>query len=119
MAATRPVLRRASSLLPRRRRILTVRDLAYKCTAVRLSIATDFFTWTRDGALVLKCISDIFSSRYDARLQGIIQDYAEAQARLQGVSNPSGSLQNGTGLAEPKFNVDFSEYTGDWGMHPS
>ena len=57
----------------------------------------------------------MLSTRYDAKLQDIVQDYAEAQARLQGVSNPSGSLWNGTGLAEPKFNADFTEYTGNWG----
>lgn len=37
------------------------------------------------------------------------------QARLQTVSNPSGSLSDGTGLGEPKFNTDFSAFTGAWG----
>ena len=38
-----------------------------------------------------------------------------SQAKLQGVSNPSGSLSDGGGLGEPKFNVDMSAYTGAWG----
>ncbi|KAK3680732.1 glycoside hydrolase family 15 protein, partial [Podospora appendiculata] len=38
-----------------------------------------------------------------------------SQAKLQGVSNPSGSFSNGAGLGEPKFNVDLTQFTGAWG----
>ena len=75
----------------------------------------DFYTWTRDSALVFKCIVDIFSNSYDANLQVTIQDYVASQARLQGVSNPSGVLGDGTGLGEPKYNVDLSAFTAGWG----
>ncbi|KAJ9149400.1 Glucoamylase [Pleurostoma richardsiae] len=74
-----------------------------------------FYTWTRDSALVFKAIVDTFSNSYSADLQTEIQNYVAAQARLQGVSNPSGSLSDGSGLGEPKFNVDLSAYTGSWG----
>ncbi|KAI1388318.1 carbohydrate-binding module family 20 protein [Hypoxylon trugodes] len=74
-----------------------------------------FYTWTRDAALVFRAIVDRFANSYDADLQTEIQNYIIAQAKLQTVSNPSGSLSDGTGLAEPKFNVDASAFTGSWG----
>ncbi|KAI1780488.1 carbohydrate-binding module family 20 protein [Hypoxylon cercidicola] len=74
-----------------------------------------FYTWTRDAALVFKAIVDRFANSYDASLQTEIQNYITAQARLQTVSDPSGSLSDGTGLGEPKYNVDFSAFTGSWG----
>ncbi|EGX88765.1 glucoamylase I precursor [Cordyceps militaris CM01] len=74
-----------------------------------------WYTWTRDSALVFKCLVDRFTHSYDSNLQTLIQDYIAAQAKLQGVSNPSGSLSDGAGLAEPKFNVDLSAFTGPWG----
>lgn len=42
-------------------------------------------------------------------------EYIAAQAHLQGISNPSGGLSDGSGLAEPKFNVDGSAFTENWG----
>ncbi|KAK3943533.1 glycoside hydrolase family 15 protein [Diplogelasinospora grovesii] len=74
-----------------------------------------WYTWTRDSALTFKTIVDTFSNSYDANLQSEIQNYIAAQAHLQGVSNPSGSLSDGAGLGEPKFNVDLTEFTGAWG----
>ncbi|KAJ9143535.1 Glucoamylase [Coniochaeta hoffmannii] len=74
-----------------------------------------WYTWTRDSALVFKSIVDTFTNSYDANLQSEIQNYIAAQAKLQGVSNPSGSLSDGAGLGEPKFNVDLSQFTGAWG----
>lgn len=74
-----------------------------------------FYTWTRDSALTLKEVIDTFNNGYNATLQSEIQNYIVAQAIQQGVSNPSGSLSDGTGLGEPKFNVDLTEFTGSWG----
>ncbi len=51
----------------------------------------------------------------DTSLQLQIKNYISAQAHLQTVSNPSGDLSNGAGLAEPKFNVDGTAFTGPWG----
>ncbi|EJP69160.1 glucoamylase I precursor [Beauveria bassiana ARSEF 2860] len=74
-----------------------------------------WYTWTRDSALVFKCLVDRFTHSYDGSLQKLIQEYIAAQAKVQGVSNPSGSLSDGAGLAEPKFHVDLSAFTGPWG----
>ncbi|KAI0850178.1 carbohydrate-binding module family 20 protein [Daldinia vernicosa] len=74
-----------------------------------------FYTWSRDAALVFKAIIERFTNSYDASLQTQIQNYIIAQAKLQTVSNPSGSLSDGTGLGEPKFNVDLSAFTDSWG----
>ncbi|KAJ6441978.1 glucoamylase precursor [Purpureocillium lavendulum] len=74
-----------------------------------------FYTWTRDSALVFKAIVDRFTAQYDAGLQGQIQQYIASQAKLQGISDPSGSLSDGKGLGEPKYNVDLTAFTGAWG----
>ncbi|OQE04478.1 hypothetical protein PENVUL_c033G07353 [Penicillium vulpinum] len=73
-----------------------------------------FYTWTRDAALTLKVLIDDFISGDDS-LESTIQDYITAQAKLQTVSNPSGELSDGSGLAEPKFMVDQTAFTGEWG----
>jgi glucoamylase len=45
-----------------------------------------------------------------------IWDYVHAQAKLQTVSNPSGTfLPEGLGLGEPKFQVDGTRFNGAWG----
>ncbi|KAJ4254924.1 hypothetical protein NW762_009722 [Fusarium torreyae] len=74
-----------------------------------------FYTWTRDAALVFKYVVDRFVNQYDAGLQKHIQEYIASQAKLQGVSNPSGSLSDGSGLGEAKFHVDLSAFTDGWG----
>ncbi|KAH6656331.1 glycoside hydrolase family 15 protein [Truncatella angustata] len=74
-----------------------------------------YYHWTRDAALTFKALVDRFVANYDANLQTQITNYITGQARLQTVSNPSGSLSDGTGLGEPKYNTDFSAYTGAWG----
>ncbi|KAJ5714421.1 uncharacterized protein N7483_011602 [Penicillium malachiteum] len=72
-----------------------------------------YYTWTRDSALTMKVVIDLFRNG-DSSLQGIIEDYIDAQAYIQTVSNPSGDLSTG-GLGEPKFNVDMTAFTGSWG----
>ncbi|KAI1745469.1 family 15 glycosyl hydrolase [Xylaria scruposa] len=74
-----------------------------------------WYTWSRDAALVLKAVVERFAHKYDGSLQTEIVNYIVAQAKLQTVSNPSGSLSDGRGLGEPKFNVDGSAFTGSWG----
>ncbi|ROW03824.1 hypothetical protein VMCG_05402 [Cytospora schulzeri] len=74
-----------------------------------------WYTWTRDSALTFKEVVDTFENSYNTTLQTEIENYIAAQAYLQGVSNPSGSLSDGTGLGEPKFNVDLSAFTDSWG----
>ncbi|KAK7746971.1 hypothetical protein SLS53_002159 [Cytospora paraplurivora] len=74
-----------------------------------------WYTWTRDSALTFKELIDTFENSYNTTLQTEIENYIVAQALLQGVSNPSGSLSDGTGLGEPKFEVDLTAFTGSWG----
>ena len=79
------------------------------------NIEIDWYTWTRDAALVFKLIVDTFVQDYDVNLQTHIQNYIASQAKLQGVSNPSGSLADGAGLGEAKFMVDLTQFRGEWG----
>ncbi|KDR82588.1 hypothetical protein GALMADRAFT_134180 [Galerina marginata CBS 339.88] len=79
------------------------------------SVNPDYlFTWTRDSALVFKTIIDQFTRGEDASLRTSIDQYVLAQEALQQVSNPSGSVSTG-GLAEPKFEIDGTAFTGPWG----
>ncbi|KAG2412514.1 glucoamylase precursor [Aspergillus terreus] len=72
-----------------------------------------YYTWTRDAALTVKALIDLFRNG-ETSLQTVIMEYISSQAYLQTVSNPSGSLSTG-GLAEPKYYVDETAYTGSWG----
>ncbi|KAI0784823.1 glucoamylase [Abortiporus biennis] len=72
------------------------------------------FTWVRDSSLVFKVVIDQFTSGADTSLRGLIDFFVTAEANLQQVTNPSGSLTTG-GLGEPKFNIDGSAFTGAWG----
>lgn len=83
-----------------------------KFTDVKLMIE-DVYTWSRDSALTVKLLVDDFITG-NAALQSTIENYIVAQAKLQPVSNPSGSLSSG-GLGEPKFNIDITAFTGSWG----
>ena len=76
---------------------------------------TDWYTWTRDSALVFKGIVDAFDRKYDPALQTQIENFVIAQAKLQPVPNRSGDLVNGSGLGEAKFTVNLTQFTGDWG----
>ncbi|KAF2870414.1 glucoamylase [Massariosphaeria phaeospora] len=74
-----------------------------------------FFTWARDSGLVFKALVDEFIRTGNTELQIQINDYISAQAKLQTVSGPSGSLSDGAGLGEPKFNPNNTAYYGVWG----
>ncbi|KAB8235256.1 hypothetical protein ETB97_009487 [Aspergillus alliaceus] len=73
-----------------------------------------FYTWTRDAGLTMEEVIELFLGG-DKSLEPIIHSYVDSQANQQTVSNPSGSLSDGSGLAEPKFNVNISAFTGAWG----
>lgn len=72
-----------------------------------------FYTWTRDAALTIKCLVDQLLAG-QTHLEPVIQDYINSQVALQRVSSRSGSLCSG-GLGEPKFAVNGTPFTGDWG----
>ena len=73
----------------------------------------DWYTWTRDSALTYKVLIERFING-DRSLQRKIDEYVSTEAKLQGVSNPSGSPTTG-GLGEPKFNVNLTAFNGSWG----
>lgn len=57
-----------------------------------------------------------FTTGYDTDYpESDILDFIDAEAALQQVTNPSGTVSSG-GLGEPKFNVDFTAFTGAWGF---
>ncbi len=72
------------------------------------------YTWVRDSSLVFKVIADQFTLGQDSSLRGQIDNFFTAEAAMQQVSNPSGTVTTG-GLAEPKFNIDGTAFTGPWG----
>ncbi|CRG92441.1 glucoamylase [Talaromyces islandicus] len=73
-----------------------------------------FYTWTRDSALTFATLIETFIAG-DSSLETIIEQYISAQAHLQTVTNPSGGLSDGSGLAEPKFYVNMTQFSGQWG----
>ena len=64
--------------------------------------------------MVFKLLIDRFLAG-DTSLEGKIQEYIISAAHIQGINNLSGGLSDGKGLGEPKFNVDETAYTGNWG----
>ncbi|EAW11709.1 putative glucan 1,4-alpha-glucosidase [Aspergillus clavatus NRRL 1] len=72
-----------------------------------------YYTWTRDAALTMRVLIEEFRNG-KIELQNVLKDYINSQAFLQTVDNRSGGLASG-GLAEPKYNVDMTAFTGDWG----
>jgi glucoamylase len=66
-----------------------------------------FYTWTRDSALVLKALIDQYTLGIDSSssMRTLIDQFVDAEAALQQVSNPSGTVSTG-GLGEPKFNAN-------------
>ena len=48
-------------------------------------------------------------------LKSTIEDYIKAQAVVQTIISPSGALDDGTGLGEPKFNINETAFKGSWG----
>ncbi|KZT19533.1 carbohydrate-binding module family 20 protein [Neolentinus lepideus HHB14362 ss-1] len=75
-----------------------------------------WYTWTRDSSLVFKSLIDQYTTGIDSTssLRTLIDEFITAEAYIQTVSNPSGTLTTG-GLGEPKFNVNETAFTGTWG----
>jgi glucoamylase len=75
-----------------------------------------YYSWTRDSSLVFKTLIDQYTQGVDtsSSLRTLIDDFVIAEATLQQVSNPSGTVGRG-GLGEPKFNPDETAFTGPWG----
>lgn len=63
---------------------------------------------------MFKALIDQFTTGEDTTLRTLIDEFISAEAILQQVSNPSGTVSTG-GLGEPKFNIDETAFTGAWG----
>ena len=67
------------------------------------------------GVLVIVFISrSRFTTGVDTTLRNSIDQFLDAEATLQQVANPSGTVLTG-GLGEPKFNINLSAFTNPWG----
>jgi len=57
---------------------------------------------------------DQYTLGEDTTLRTHIDDFISAEANIQQVTNPSGTVSTG-GLGEPKFNINETAFTGSWG----
>ncbi|OAX44357.1 glycoside hydrolase family 15 protein [Rhizopogon vinicolor AM-OR11-026] len=72
------------------------------------------YTWVRDSSLVFKTLIDQYTSGQDTTLHSLVDDFVSAEANIQQVTNPSGTVSTG-GLGEPKFYINETAFTGSWG----
>ena len=72
------------------------------------------YTWSRDSALTMKALVDELIEG-QSQLQATIEDYIGAQAVIQTLINLSGTLEDGSGLGEPKFEINETAFKGSWG----
>ncbi|KAH7885421.1 glycoside hydrolase family 15 protein [Phlebopus sp. FC_14] len=72
------------------------------------------YTWVRDSSLVFKELIDQYTAGQDSSLRTLVDEFVTAEANIQQVTNPSGTVSTG-GLGEPKFNIDETAFTGSWG----
>ena len=62
------------------------------------------YSWVRDASLVFKTIIDQYTTGQDLSLRTLIDDFVSAEAAIQQITNPSGTVVTG-GLGEPKVSV--------------
>ncbi|KAG6334061.1 hypothetical protein ID866_5024 [Astraeus odoratus] len=74
------------------------------------------YTWTRDSSLVFKHLIDQYTAdgSSDVSSRELIDYFVAAQAHIQQVPNPSGTVSTG-GLGEPKFMINETAFTDPWG----
>ncbi|GAA6060427.1 hypothetical protein JCM10212_002195 [Sporobolomyces blumeae] len=73
------------------------------------------YTWTRDAALTAHGLLEVSDKGNLKKTLAFMPDYVSAQDILQHVANPSGTFSDLSGLAEPKFNINETAFTGPWG----
>lgn len=66
------------------------------------------FHWIRDSALVMRIFIDMYNSTNDPKYFQSIINYIETESKIQ-------TLKTKSGLGEPKVNVDYTPFNGDWG----
>jgi glucoamylase len=76
-----------------------------------------WYIWTRDAAIVIKTMVAEYADggATNTILADVANSYIESSDSLQRVPNLSGTFANLSGLGEPKFNVNGTEFTGAWG----
>jgi glucoamylase len=79
-----------------------------------------FYQWIRDAGITLGTLVDIYAQNATSefsqtRLEPIMDAYVRLSSKIQKLSNPSGSFGDLSSLGEPKFNVDGTPFTGNWG----
>jgi glucoamylase len=76
-----------------------------------------YYHWVRDSGLTMQAVVGMYDRATGQQKQNYLQiltDYVSFSSKIQQSSNRSGNPWD-TGPGEPKFNVDGSVYTGDWG----
>ncbi|KAH8551114.1 glucoamylase [Umbelopsis sp. PMI_123] len=73
------------------------------------------YTWTRDAALTMKSLIERLVANKETSLIPTIEAYIKVQLTLQHIDNLSGNFSDLSGLGEPKFEINATEFTGDWG----
>ena len=72
-----------------------------------------YYHWVRDASIVMSSVLDLYNATLSPtekmKYEKLIVDFVEFSRRNQLTSNLSG------GLGEPKFNLDGSAYSFDWG----
>ncbi len=66
------------------------------------------YHWIRDSALVMRTIIDMYKKTKESSYFKLIINYIENESKIQEL-NPI------SGLGEPKFNINCTEFMGDWG----
>lgn len=79
-----------------------------------------FYQWIRDAGITLGTLVDIYAQNATSefskiRIEPIMKAYIQLSSKVQQGSNPSGSFDDLSSLGEPKFNVDGTPFTGNWG----
>ena len=71
--------------------------------------------WTYNHTTTVDDAEEEAANHYeDLLIEPLIRDYIRFQSRLQVTASRSGHLWTG-GLNEPKYHVDGSAFSGDWG----
>ncbi|RDI78439.1 hypothetical protein Vi05172_g11594 [Venturia inaequalis] len=78
-----------------------------------------YYQWVRDAAITVGTLVELYredsSSYVSSKVVPIIEAYAGLSNKIQHTHNPSGSFDDLSGLGEPKFMVDGTPFTENWG----
>ncbi|KAF2672335.1 glucan-alpha-1,4-glucosidase-like protein [Microthyrium microscopicum] len=81
----------------------------------------DYYSqWIRDAGITLSTLVNFYQQNSSSVLSTstivpILESYAKLSTKIQQTPNPSGDFSDLSGLGEPKFMVDGTPFTGNWG----